>query len=72
MSVNLASLVTQFLERHGLANSTIRSYESTLMPLLQLYGSWSLEIIDREILVEYLNDLNNVSYHISLIIVIKQ
>ncbi|MCL6749979.1 tyrosine-type recombinase/integrase [Nostoc sp. CCCryo 231-06] len=62
MSVNLASLVTQFLERHGLANSTIRSYESTLMPLLQLYGSWSLEIIDREILVEYLNDLNNVSY----------
>ena len=24
MSVNLASLVTQFLERHGLANSTIR------------------------------------------------
>jgi integrase/recombinase XerD len=62
MSVNLASLITQFLERHGLADSTIRSYESTLMPLLQLYGSWSLSILDREILVEYLNNLNDVSY----------
>lgn len=62
MSVNLASLATQFLERPGLADSTVRSYESTLIPLLKLYGSWSLEIIDREILVEYLNDLNDVTY----------
>jgi integrase/recombinase XerD len=35
---------------------------ASLMPLLQLYGGWSLEILDREILVEYLNNLNNVSY----------
>lgn len=47
MSVNLVSLATQFLERPGLADSTVRSYKSTLIPLLKLYGSWSLEIIDR-------------------------
>ena len=57
MSVTLALLATQFLERPGLADLTIRSYESTLIPLLKLYGSWSLEIIDRELLIEYLNDL---------------
>lgn len=62
VSVTLASLATQFLERSGLVRATIRSYESTLLPLLALYGSWSLEIIDREILVEYLNDLKNVTY----------
>ena len=62
MSVTLALLATQFLERPGLADLTIRSYESTLIPLLKLYGSWSLEIIDRELLIEYLNDLKDVTY----------
>lgn len=62
MTITLASLATQFLERPGLAIATIRSYESTLMPLLKLYGRWSLEIIDRETLVEYLNHLNDVTY----------
>ncbi len=60
--MTLAALATKFLERPGLANSTLRSYESTIIPLLKQYGRWSIEIIDRQILVEYLNDLTDVSY----------
>lgn len=62
MSVTLASVTYKFLERPGLAVSTIRTYEYTLIPLLNTYGSWSLEIIDREMLVEYLNNLLDVAY----------
>lgn len=60
--ITLAALATQFLERPGLANSTLRSYESTMIPLLKQYGRWSIEIIDRQVLVEYLNHLTDVSY----------
>ncbi len=62
MTINLASLVTQFLERPGLSQNTINSYESTLMPLLKLYGRWSIEIIDRDILVEYLSNLSDIKF----------
>jgi integrase/recombinase XerD len=62
MTTNLTSLVTQFLERPGLSRKTIDSYESTLMPLLKLYGRWSLEIIDRDILVEYLSNLTDIKF----------
>lgn len=60
--ITLAALATKFLERPGLAKSTLRSYESTIIPLLKEYGRWSIEIIDRQILVEYLNHLTDVSY----------
>lgn len=60
--MTLAALATKFLERPGLAKSTLRSYQSTIIPLLKEYGRWSIEIIDRQILVEYLNDLTDVSY----------
>ena len=60
--ITLAALATRFLERPGLANSTLRSYESTMIPLLKQYGRWSIEIIDRQVLVEYLNHLTDVSY----------
>ncbi|MDZ4876923.1 MAG: hypothetical protein CLLPBCKN_006358 [Chroococcidiopsis cubana SAG 39.79] len=60
--ITLAALTTQFLERPGLAKSTLRSYESTMIPLLKQYGRWSIEIIDRQVLVEYLNHLTDVSY----------
>ena len=60
--ITLAALATTFLERPGLANSTLRSYESTIIPLLNQYGRWSIEIIDRRILVEYLNRLTDISY----------
>lgn len=32
------------------------------MPLLKEYGRWSIEIVDRQILSEYLNGLTHLSY----------
>jgi integrase/recombinase XerD len=60
--VTLAKLATEFLERQGLAATTLRSYESTLMPLLKEYGRWSIDILDRQLLVAYLNQITNISY----------
>lgn len=60
--VTIAALATAFLERPGLAKSTLRSYQSTLIPLLKEYGRWSIEIINRQVLLEYLNHLTDVSY----------
>jgi len=60
--VTLASLATEFLERPGLAATTLRSYESTLMPLLKEYGRCPVEILDRQLVVEYLNQITGVSY----------
>ncbi len=51
--MNLAALATEFLERQRLVISTVRSYESTMLPLLQQYGRWSIEIIYRRILATY-------------------
>jgi integrase/recombinase XerD len=60
--VTLAKLATEFLERPGLAVTTLRSYEFTLMPLLKEYGRWSIDILDRQLLGEYLNQIGNISY----------
>lgn len=57
MTVSLATVATQFLERKGIAPSTIRSYELTLIPLLKEYGRWPIEILDRQTLTEYLDSL---------------
>lgn len=62
MSQPLATVATQFLERLGLAKSTIRSYESALMPLLSQYGRWPIELLDRQTLEGYFNGLNQVAY----------
>lgn len=62
MTITLAALTTQFLDRPGLTNSTIRTYEYVLIPFLQLYGRWSIEIIDYEILVEYLSGVSQVKF----------
>ncbi len=62
LTITLATLATQFLERPGLAPSTLRSYELTLIPLLKEYGRWSVEILDRELLSEYLNSLSHLKY----------
>lgn len=62
MSPSLAQVATAFLERPGLATSTVRSYESTLLPLLKQYGRWPIEILDRESLSEYLDGLEDLSY----------
>ena len=61
MTITLARLATEFLERRGLSQSTQRSYELTLMPLLAKYGRWPVEIISREVLSEYLEGLEHLS-----------
>ena len=58
----LAMVATQFLDRPGLAQKTVKSYEHTLMPLLNQYGSWPIEICDRQILTDYLNSLSHLAY----------
>lgn len=62
MSSTLAQVATEFLERPGLAPSTVRSYESTLLPLLKQYGRWPMELLDRDSISEYLKELENLSY----------
>lgn len=62
MSEPLATVATEFLDRPNLAQSTARSYELTLLPLLKRYGSWSIELLDCEMLSDYLNGLENLSY----------
>lgn len=62
VSITLAALATQFLDRQGLASSSIRTYESVFIPLLKQYGRYAVEIIDREILVEYLDEIKGVKF----------
>jgi integrase/recombinase XerD len=62
MSIALAGLAIQFLERQGLSQKTIRSYESTLMPLLQQYGRKPVDLLTRQEFEEYLNGLTRLSY----------
>ncbi|UJB72530.1 hypothetical protein HRE53_26890 (plasmid) [Acaryochloris sp. 'Moss Beach'] len=45
MSQSLAMVATEFLDRPGLAASTVRSYEFTLMPLLKQYGRWPIKLL---------------------------
>ncbi|MEG4396534.1 hypothetical protein [Microcoleus sp. BROC3] len=61
MAVTLARLATEFLERPGLAQSTRRSYEVALMPLLVEYGRLPVEIISRQVLSDYLEGLEHLS-----------
>ena len=55
-------VATRFLDRPGLAKKTVESYERTLMPLLREYGSWPIEICDRETLTDYLDSLSQLAY----------
>ena len=61
-SPTLATVATQFLQRPGLAKETLRAYESTLMPLLAIYGSWSINLLERSEVVEYLQSLTHLAY----------
>ncbi len=62
IAVTLATVATQFLERPGLAKTTRSTYELVLLPLLQEYGSWPIEIISRQTLIEYLLSLSHLKY----------
>lgn len=62
MVLTLANVATQFLDRPDLAKSTLRSYESALVPLLEEYGYVPIEILTRQALQEYLNGLTDLAY----------
>ena len=61
-SPTLATVATQFLQRPGLAKGTLKAYESTLMPLLKAYGSWPIDLLERDEVVEYLQGLTHLAY----------
>ncbi|MEL6159898.1 MAG: tyrosine-type recombinase/integrase [Cyanobacteria bacterium J06627_32] len=61
-SPTLATVATQFLQRPGLAKGTLKAYESTLMPFLAAYGSWTIELLERHDVVEYLQGLTHLAY----------
>ncbi len=60
--VVLATVTADFLNRPGYANSTLKSYELTLMPFLKQHGRMPIELLTREILEEYLESLSALSY----------
>jgi integrase/recombinase XerD len=62
LTVTLATVITEFLQRPDLAKSTRRTYEFSLKSLLVEYGSWPIEIISRQTLIEYLKGLSDCSY----------
>jgi integrase/recombinase XerD len=62
LTVTLATVITEFLSRPDLAKSTRRTYELTLKPILVEYGSWAIEIIGKQTLIEYLKSLEDCSY----------
>lgn len=62
MTVTLATVITEFLSRPDLAKSTRRTYELALKPILLEYGSWAIEIIGKQTLLEYLKTLEYCSY----------
>ncbi len=61
-AVTLATVAIKFLERPGLAPTTRETYELTLAPLLSEYGSWSIEILSKQTLIEYLKGLGHLKY----------
>jgi integrase/recombinase XerD len=60
--IALATVATQFLDRLGLAQKTQQSYELTLMPFLQAYGSDPIESLTRPTIEAYLNGLTHLAY----------
>lgn len=62
LTVTLAQVATAFLCRQGLAASTLKSYELTLLSLLKEHGSLPIELVDRQLLKDYLQSLNHLRY----------
>lgn len=62
MTKTLAQVTTEFISRDSLSNSTKLSYEVTLMPLLEKFGSYPIEIINRKLIEDYLTSLTHLSY----------
>ena len=62
LTVTLAQVATAFLGRQGLAASTLKSYELTLLSLLKEHGSLPIELVDRQIIKSYLESLDELRY----------
>ncbi|NES01999.1 MAG: tyrosine-type recombinase/integrase [Okeania sp. SIO2F4] len=62
MTKTLAQVTTKFIYRDSLSKSTKLSYEVTLMPLLEKFGSYPIEIINRKLIEDYLTSLTHLSY----------
>jgi integrase/recombinase XerD len=60
--ISLATLATEFLNQSGLSVSTVRSYTSTLMPLVRELGRTPVELLNRQLIEGYLNSLNHLAY----------
>jgi integrase/recombinase XerD len=58
MSITLARVATEFLERPRISPTTLKSYESTLIPFLKEYGRWPINLISKQILESYMNRLS--------------
>lgn len=61
MSIPLATVATEFLDRPNLAKSTVDSYEVALLPLLKEYGRHSIEKLDRVVIEQYLSSRGELS-----------
>lgn len=62
MTTTLAQVATAFLSRDGLAASTLKSYEQTLLSLLKEHGGTPVESVDRQLLKDYLQSLDDLNY----------
>ena len=63
MSITLARVATEFLERQTMAPATLKSYESTLVPFLKEYGRWPIDLISKQIIESYIDRLISLSVH---------
>jgi len=55
--LSLATLATEFIHQSRLSSKTVLSYNSTLMPLVKELGRTPVELINRQMIEEYLNNL---------------
>ncbi|MEB3309573.1 MAG: tyrosine-type recombinase/integrase [Snowella sp.] len=62
MIITLAKVATEFLDRETLKQNTLRSYEATLLPLLERYGRSPIQSLTRPVLEDYLSSLNHLSW----------
>ncbi len=70
--LSLATLATEFIYQSRLSSKTVLSYHSTLMPLVEELGRTPVELINRQMIEEYLNNLTHLAYttqnrHLSII-----
>ena len=61
MSLPLATVATEFLDRPNLAKSTALSYEIALLPFLEKYGRIHINVLDHRIVYSYLKSQSHLS-----------